>query len=469
MALSPIEDRYLSALTAAQFPDMPADEPAMPVDAAAMDTPTLDGMQLAAGPSQTVSDAGGGRGSYAGFDVRQDVANKGAQPEMRAYDPTTRERIASFLQAGFEGLGMDRYKARKNAQTLIGGPSSNLPLDLGLADIVPFLGTGLQTEEAARMGGQAVESAKAGQLGTAALQAGGAAIGLVPGAAGTVKTAMAVGRAGERLAEKTVPEIMAKGGTMAELLQALSQGSRSQLTAFHGTPHTVDKFDSKKIGTGEGNQTYGYGLYFAENPDVAKSYMAVSPSVMPPPIRTFKGTELEPGSPEYHAASLLDGISLAQARKTVAGWLENPDPRMTREAEGWRKTLETLNAATSKADFKQKANKGNLYTVDIPDDMVAKMLDFDKPLSEQSDYIKRVIKENELDYVPENATGGRLIEELNKAFEPEIVAKHLRDAGITGIRYLDQGSRGTGKGTRNIVVFPGGEDQVKILKQEGKQ
>jgi len=484
MALSPIEDRYLSALTAAQFPDMPAAEPAMPVEPGAMES-SVDGMVLAAGPSQTVSDAGAGRGSYAGFDVRQDVANKGTQPEMRAYDPTTRERIASFLQAGFEGLGMDRYKARKNAQTLIGGPSSNLPLDLGLADIVPLLGTGLQTEEAARMGGQAVESAKAGQLGTAALQAGGAAIGLVPGAAGTVKTAMAVGRAGERLAEKTVPEIMAKGGTMAELLQALSQGSRSQLTAFHGTPHTVDKFDSKKIGTGEGNQTYGYGLYFAENPDVAKSYMAVSPSVMPPPIRTFKGAELEPGSPEYHAASLLDGMSLAQARKTVAGWLENPDPRMTREAEGWRKTLETLNAATSKADFKQKANKGNLYTVDIPDEMVSKMLDFDAPFNKQPKSVQEAIKASGIlkeykanlsDFSSpmmtrnKNMRGENIMQFLEfKLGGPEQVAARLQELGIPGVRYLDAGSRDAGKGSRNIVVFPGGEDQVKILKQEGKK
>ena len=138
MAYSPTEEAFLSRLTAVQFPDQPV-EPET--------APSVDGMQLAAGPSQTVSDAGAGRGSYAGFDPRLDVANKGAQPEMRAYDPTTRERIASFLQAGFEGLGMDRYKARKNAQTLIGGPSSNLPLDMGIADIVPFLGTGLQTEE----------------------------------------------------------------------------------------------------------------------------------------------------------------------------------------------------------------------------------------------------------------------------------------------------------------------------------
>lgn len=184
MALSPIEDRYLSALTALEFPDMPV-EPEQPL----APTAGMDGMQLAAGPSQTMSDAGGGRGSYAGYDARADAASKGTQDSMKAYDPTVREQLADFLQAGFERFGMDRYKARQNAQTLMGGQSSNLPLSLGLSDIVPFLGTGLQTEEAVRMGGEAVTSAQQGNYGTAALQAGGAALGLVPGIGGTVKAA----------------------------------------------------------------------------------------------------------------------------------------------------------------------------------------------------------------------------------------------------------------------------------------
>jgi hypothetical protein len=184
MALSQIEDRYLSALTAVQFPDMPVE----PVTAE-QDTQSMDGMQLAAGPSGTVSDAGGGRGSYAGYDPRADAASKAPMGEIKPYDPTVRERLAGFLQAGFEGIGIDRYKARQNAETLLGGPSSNLPLNIGLADFVPFLGTGLQTQEAVRMGGDAVTSAQQGNYGTAALQAGGAALGLVPGAVGTVKAA----------------------------------------------------------------------------------------------------------------------------------------------------------------------------------------------------------------------------------------------------------------------------------------
>jgi hypothetical protein len=111
------------------------------------------------------------------------------QVTMTDYDPTMREKLSEFLQAGFEKFGMDRYKARQNAQTLMGGPNSNLPMQTGVADIVPFLGTALQTEEAKRMGEASVESAKQGNYGTAALEAGLGVVGMVPGAAGTIKAA----------------------------------------------------------------------------------------------------------------------------------------------------------------------------------------------------------------------------------------------------------------------------------------
>ena len=41
---------------------------------------------------------------------------------------------------------------------------------------------------------------------------------------------------------------------------------------YHGSPHDFDRFDLKKIGTGEGAQAYGHGLYFAENEGVARGY-----------------------------------------------------------------------------------------------------------------------------------------------------------------------------------------------------
>jgi hypothetical protein len=44
------------------------------------------------------------------------------------------------------------------------------------------------------------------------------------------------------------------------------------ITTYHGSPHDFDEFDMSKIGTGEGAQAYGHGLYFAENENVAKGY-----------------------------------------------------------------------------------------------------------------------------------------------------------------------------------------------------
>src|SRR6185437_16282352 len=44
------------------------------------------------------------------------------------------------------------------------------------------------------------------------------------------------------------------------------------IKAYHGSPHDFDAFDLSKIGTGEGAQAYGHGLYFADNEGVAKSY-----------------------------------------------------------------------------------------------------------------------------------------------------------------------------------------------------
>ena len=49
-------------------------------------------------------------------------------------------------------------------------------------------------------------------------------------------------------------------------------GSIKPIRAYHGSPHDFDKFSMDKIGSGEGNQTYGHGLYFAENEAVARSY-----------------------------------------------------------------------------------------------------------------------------------------------------------------------------------------------------
>ena len=94
------------------------------------------------------------------------------------------------------------------------------------------------------------------------------------------QAAMSAGRAGERLAERVVPQVMERGGLPAQLLGDISRGSVSPLDVYHGTPHTLPpternplgEFDASKIGTGEGAQAYGYGIYTAEARKTGERY-----------------------------------------------------------------------------------------------------------------------------------------------------------------------------------------------------
>ena len=154
------------------------------------------------------------------------------------------------------------------------------------------------------------------------------------------------------------------------------------------------------------------------------------------------------------------------------------------------------------------------YTADLPDEMVDRMLDWDKPLSEQRELATPILKE--LGYLRPNDDGPRQFAQAVKALDMEyggfgesgangmalfkaiyrgleqgkpkvidfakrmnlgdqamfmeaspLASEVMKRMGIPGIRYLDAGSRGQGgSGTRNFVVFPGEEKKVKILKRE---
>jgi hypothetical protein len=170
--------------------------------------PSLEGLQLAAGPSQTRTDAPQGYGQRQGavtLPIQQQQRELYSTGEATAVDPTTRERLAGFLTDSLVNLGADRYKARERVNSFIGGTSSRLPLNLGLADFVPFLGTFLQSEEAAALLGKSKEAAERGDIKTAAIEGVGGALGLIPGAVGTVKY-------GKKAAQELAPTV----GKMAE-------------------------------------------------------------------------------------------------------------------------------------------------------------------------------------------------------------------------------------------------------------
>jgi hypothetical protein len=96
---------------------------------------------------------------------------------------------------------------------------------------------------------------------------------LMPVASGANRAAMAVGRAGERYAERVVPQIMERGGLPAEMVQAMGSNTRSLLDVYHGSPHgPFNKFDPSKARTGEGNASYGEGAYLAEARGTGEAY-----------------------------------------------------------------------------------------------------------------------------------------------------------------------------------------------------
>lgn len=217
------------------------------------------------------------------------------------------------------------------------------------------------------------------------------------------------------------------------------------MTVWQGSPHRfaptknnpLGEFDASKIGTGEGAQAYGYGHYLAENPATATEYR-----------RALAGPELD-------ATETARQIAFAKAKAAQA-----TDPAVKR---GY------LNAAE---ELTQNGGKpGHLYKVDLPDDQIAKMLDWDKPLSQQPEAVKQLAAQFNGGKLPrESMSGDELLRWMQQTMRytgqsgrPEDL---LHAAGVPGIRYLDQGSRGAGSGTSNFVVFPGNEGVLKILARE---
>jgi hypothetical protein len=61
---------------------------------------------------------------------------------------------------------------------------------------------------------------------------------------------------------------------------------------YHGSPHIFDKFTTDHIGSGEGAQAYGWGLYFAGNKEVAKYYRAALTGGPSAPMWSIDGKKI---------------------------------------------------------------------------------------------------------------------------------------------------------------------------------
>jgi RNA polymerase sigma factor (sigma-70 family) len=210
---------------------------------------------------------------------------------------------------------------------------------------------------------------------------------------------------------------------------------------YHGTPHKVDKFSTDKIGTGEGAQAYGYGLYFAQSRDVAKTYVDVGIG-----NRTLSEQSAARQIFDYKRMSgnLKEGRDL---------WV------MNQGAENRQAALKIWNRVSRNPEA---FRTGNLYTVDLNVE-TEDLIDWDKRLSEQSPKVQAALKAVQSDSPLwkdtiagkiGNPVGGALYKTLTATWpdaefsrdgiDPKKKASEaLLVAGIPGIRYLDGGSRGS--------------------------
>lgn len=286
----------------------------------------------------------------------------------------------------------------------------------------------------------------------------------------TINAGMSAGQAGERLAERTIPQVMERGGVGADILQGMSRGTVSPMDVYHGSPHKFDRFDASKIGTGEGNQAYGYGLYLAENPGVAETYQKmVNTGSISKQAKKFVRENIIAGADN-------DAILKAatSSKNQATRWdLEDVKRGIPASRNDYVNAMDEVQEFLTKNPISQ--TDGSLYKVDLPDEKIAKMLDFDKHLSEQSAEVKNILFPYQKEIGGSFGTGEQTLKEI--AFErrmkglddsPAAVAQQLRDMGIPGIKYLDGTSRGAGTGTRNFVTFPGEEQSMTILERNGQ-
>jgi hypothetical protein len=243
----------------------------------------------------------------------------------------------------------------------------------------------------------------------------------------------------------------------------------SELDVYHGTPHRfpateanpLGEFDASKIGTGEGAQAYGHGIYYAENPAVAQGYKTANELTN----TLIDGKQIDFADPRYQAAVRISTHGYKNALDMALKEAKNDFLTL----EGKAKRLELAEQIKAlKGSKVGSETTGSLYKADLPDEMIDRMLDWDASIKSQPENVRQAVEPFMNKYgVARTADIGTLISAMEREMPSSMVSEKLRDAGIPGIKYKDAGSRGQGgSGTRNFVVFPGEEKKVKILERK---
>lgn len=305
------------------------------------------------------------------------------------------------------------------------------------------------------------------------------------------------------LVRATVADVTAdRPARAAEVLQIAADHDprlAESIEVWHGSAHDFERFDLSKLGTGEGAQTYGHGLYFAENEKVALGYkQRLSDKAFVDKVAQLYDEGFGPDDAWHEIKDHWKEFTPAEQRLMTAlekdGWLGFDYPHQAvsaalRDIKAFDVSPETTEAARA---------MGNMYRVRIKANH-EHMLDWDKPLSEQPQAVKDLVKQHDLKFYEPSAdrilatdgsqlkertrepTGEEIYQELQRRRAAEVgsprdfkgeVAAHvssmMSDAGIPGIKYLDQGSRDIPAGVeKRGSGFAIVDDQGNLLGKHG--
>lgn len=244
----------------------------------------------------------------------------------------------------------------------------------------------------------------------------------------------------------------------AERLVRMPDGSQQYVVggvdALPDVPHGAEviedfplgRFRMDKIGTGEGAQAYGHGLYSADNPIVSEDYRRRLQILSEAEQRIYKET----------IDALKSGAELT------------PESRnLVEAAQSDFQFFEKRNAASDEIinylSDGLNAGRGALYRTHIDVDPDT-LLDYDAPISEQPEVVESVLRDMwrragksfpQLD-LNGNPIAGQVLHSYtdHRGGNRAGVSEELAAAGIPGIRYRDQMSRGdTAEPTFNYVMF----------------
>lgn len=249
---------------------------------------------------------------------------------------------------------------------------------------------------------------------------------------------------------------------------------------YHGTPYIFDAFTLAHIGSGEGAQAHGWGLYFALSRRTAEGYRKRLAGAS---TYTYNGKTLdelhrelyrelqaqltEPTSSDKFAkTSLLTSKMLLLTSFTIGGKaavkVEKTAPKSYQDAYKWLTEEVYPNLKLEK--------KGKVYTVEIPDDDV--MLREEWKISKQNAAVKEAYRQyvkerfglDSSDIFTDHVNGYDFYRDLTKwKGGPKEASLWLNKHGVKGIRY---------KGARDgecAVVWD--EKSIKILEylQKGQE